>query len=274
MLFAVATVKAQEEVQLSDDQIIKVTEPVGFLHNQGLDYIYEQLRSSYGEVFPPTKPKEGRPKLYSILDGATLSFAKSTFNSDELDHSRFINGDMTGLIATHAEVPLADLFKVADPEHKLSGEFYEAVTALDGLMQDVDRNQMRCAYDELVKEKIGTLKSYDEKLAWGSAVSIAYHSLAYWEKNRDKWQNFFGSGSKTATARKPAKDIAKADVAGIVTGGISGCAYGAVGGTVTMPGIGTVAGCAGGAAVGAVAGGLGSSAKKAAEAFVDWLFGD
>lgn len=69
----------------------------------------------------------------------------------------------------------------------------------------------------------------------------------------------------------PGRDIAVADMAGIVTGAVGGCAYGAVGGSVILPVIRTIGGCAGVGAVGAVGGGLGNSAKKLVESFFTWL---
>ena len=46
----------------------------------------------------------------------------------------------------------------------------------------------------------------------------------------------------------------------------------AVGGTITLPIIGTIGGCAGIATLTAVGGGLGGSLKKAVEEFFEWLF--
>lgn len=90
--------------------------------------------------------------------------------------------------------------------------------------------------------------------------SAGYNSIIYWRDNYSKWQSFFGRA--TALLAKPGKDIGIADISGIVTGAIGGCAWGAAGGTIVLPGAGTVAGCAGVGAIAALGGGLGNSAKK------------
>ncbi|MFL5787941.1 MAG: hypothetical protein ACJ748_07805, partial [Flavisolibacter sp.] len=116
--------------------------------------------------------------------------------------------------------------------------------------------------------------------------------MLYWRDSISKWQNFFGNslgfnhrspafltislGLSTFFDNfyfraSPARDIAVADVSGIVTGAVAGCGYGALGGTVALPVVGTVAGCAGVGAVGAIGGGLGNSARKAVESFFNWL---
>ena len=77
--------------------------------------------------------------------------------------------------------------------------------------------------------------------------------------------------SVPANPNKTGNDIGKADVSGIIYGGVIGCGLGAFGGSIILPGIGTVTGCAGVGALGALTGGLGNSAKTAVDKFVDWL---
>jgi hypothetical protein len=67
-------------------------------------------------------------------------------------------------------------------------------------------------------------------------------------------------------------EVGKADVEGIVEGGVGGCMIGAMGGTIAMPGGLTVVGCAGVGTVGAVVSGTGSSVGKAVGELLDWLF--
>ena len=56
---------------------------------------------------------------------------------------------------------------------------------------------------------------------------------------------------------------------GAAAGAGAGCAWGAMGGSVMLPGIGTIAGCVGGALLGGTAGGLGAGAIGCGYSFYD-----
>jgi hypothetical protein len=134
----------------------------------------------------------------------------------------------------------------------------------------------------LITENIKTLDEDFEKMQFISSVSIAFNSTNYWKSNLRKWRyllnpNYVEMKLMSADANqktdpnKAGNDIGKADVSGIIYGAGSGCIYGAIGGTATLPGVGTITGCLGAGSVGALTGGLGNSAKTAVDKFIDWL---
>jgi hypothetical protein len=71
-----------------------------------------------------------------------------------------------------------------------------------------------------------------------------------------------------------AKQIAKSDLTGLVHGGLTGMTYGALGGTLTFPGVGTIVGGTGCGVAGALLGGVGKSLEKSIELFWDWAMGN
>jgi hypothetical protein len=160
---------------------------------------------------------------------------------------------------------------MAMENYRPSIQYYEATSSLGTLMTSDAACIDQDAFYKLGREKIGKLTDPFEKVLWAASVSIAYHSSQYWKENSGKWTQFFGSSTMAKT--NPGRDIAAADVSGIIWGGAAGATWGAIGGTVVFPGVGTVTGAAGVGAAGAVTGGIASSGKAAVNSLVNWLFG-
>jgi hypothetical protein len=82
-------------------------------------------------------------------------------------------------------------------------------------------------------------------------------------------QTISGTSGVTQAAKQPAKNtVGTEDAKGAVAGGVTGCLYGAAGGTIVLPGGGTAAGCVG---VGVVAGTATAIGASAAAIFAMFL---
>ena len=65
------------------------------------------------------------------------------------------------------------------------------------------------------------------------------------------------------------KDFSKTTWNGAVSGGVTGAIYGAGGGTMTLPGVGTLTGAGGGAAGGFIVGGIAGAVGYTAREFLN-----
>ena len=180
---------------------------------------------------------------------------------------------------------LVSQIKSLKQAESLSNSFFVLMKQLNIL---IDRDAPKTEFDNLMKNGISTLTDFDEKSKFVSCASIGYSSLQYWKQNVSKWQlllskdnSTFSSKTNTsfdviktpfnATENGVGTAIGKADITGIISGGVGGCFWGAVGGSTVLPVVGTLTGCAALGASGAITVGLGNSAKSAVESFVNWL---
>jgi len=267
LLLVSCTLFAQNETY-SDEEILSMMSPVGKVHNECLDEILSDLQATYGRTFTGEPSADKKKEVFQVIDKSVIVLVNRKMAPQGIDAGMFLKNTMNERLPEYVKYNLLGQLRMIDEEHKLSPAFYAAMARLGCLMESGADEE---AYKETGRTYIGSLQAPMEKIMWAAAVSMGYHSTAYWKENAPKWQAFFSGGQ---TARPgPARNIAEADVSGIVYGGLSGMAYGAVGGTVALPGIGTVAGAAGCGALGAVTCGLGGSAKTAVSSFVNWVFG-
>jgi hypothetical protein len=287
--------KVVQGQELTDEEIINTYAQIGKEHNSGLDFILEQLKKPYGPIFTDGKTESNRLKMIELINSAAKNFTGKELSVTDIDLNNFI----------HPEIDIRDILgkdivsalETFEEGKSLSPELLTAMKSLNELMDNDDKADKKDEYDKIIYENIGRLSLFKEKVYLVSCVNIGFSSLNYWNEKASVWEEFCGykAQAKIKTAfsnimpvaaaglvniswhflkENPAKTIAKADVTGVIVGGVSGCITGAVGGTVVLPGVGTVAGCAGVGAVGAITGGLTGSATAAVHKFIDWIFGN
>jgi len=264
---------AQKDIIYTDDELIQKLSTIGELHNKGLDYAFEKLHKKYGNTYSGGRTEKDRIEMKNFLEKTAIEFCNSSLSPNDICLDA-IKKSQNGLDYRLSTLDLVSQLKNEKVAANMSQQFYDLINSLDQLVNDDSRNKNKTEVDNLIKNGIGRLTNYSEKVSLVNSVNTAYSSVSYWSSNYDKWSAFFPKGSSEMQAREnPGKKIGKADIVGIITGGVGGCAYGAIGGTVVVPGVGTLAGCAALGAGGAITGGLGNSAKAAVESFIDWLVG-
>jgi|GEM_PF-2307860 hypothetical protein len=276
----------------NDKTIITQFSQIGQIHNDGLNEILESLKSKYGNKYIGGNSVEEHDNLFQLIDKSNQRFVESTIQPKNINIAELIenNKPFDNLIKANFGKDLStqmrfktNAISIAQKStiarsvtQELSENFYAAINELNKL---VDNDAEKSEYDKLLEAKIGGLQTDEEKMKFASAVSIAHSTMQYWKENYNEWKAFFQETKQTssstvaraAAAEDGGKKVGKADIAGIITGGVGGCAYGAIGGTVVVPGVGTLAGCAALGSAGAITGGLGNSAKAAVESLIDWL---
>lgn len=267
-----ASVSCQSAVsidELTNQQIIAIYSNVGVPHNEGLDYVFAGLQTQYGSVYHGGNSKAAHDSMYQNVDKNTIGFLTTKRSVSQSDANSCINNFKNSPVRSFG-TDLTVNITYSPYYGTLSAKFKTAIAQLNTLMHDENKCYTKANYDAIVNNNIALLPNNNEKMYLVSMCSVGYNSIIYWKDNYSKWQTFFGV--TTIQLVNPKKDIAIADVSGIITGAVGGCAWGAIGGTIALPGAGTVAGCAGVGAISALGGGLGNSAKKAVESFVSWLF--
>ena len=264
-----------EEKKYSDSELVIIFSSLGKFHNDGLDSIYTFLESKKALINSIPNNIEKRNLIYSLINQSLHKFINDHLhntetNIDDILNSLF-NGNTVNLygkdIVTQVTTSKRNIF--------FSPTYLALLNKVDSL---ININAKEYAYNILVTENLQSLDDNFEKMQFIASASIAFNSTNYWNANLRKWNYLLNNNyvektnmSVPANPNKTGNDIGKADVSGIIYGGVIGCGLGAFGGSIILPGIGTVTGCAGVGALGALTGGLGNSAKTAVDKFVDWL---
>jgi hypothetical protein len=261
----ISTKKTRGESRDSDSVVISHYWQIGSLHNQGIDKLLDNIKQTYGSQYNVYSTTNNNAVLASIPQ-MSISYVNDVLSPSNIDLN-FIRGS----INTSSNSLIG---ATQNTQWEYSINFKSCISILE---KTIDENESfsKAQFETLLNQNIGTLNSELEKIILVATYSTAYHSLSYWndQNHGGAWARYFSNNNDYVIPVGKAKDVGKADIAGILTGGAGGLAWGAAGGTVVLPGAGTIAGAAGCGAIGALGGGLGNSAKKAVEGFIDWLTG-
>jgi hypothetical protein len=257
----------------STADIVARAEQVGILHNQSVDYLYQQLYNNAsqlqaGRVSTSEKlnfitnvissEDPGNP-LQTILSGA----GNSTFRAG-LDVFRQNSGTFQSQRGSESlkEINNRSL-SLNSQELGFLNELYAIVDA-NSTNVNALREQLN-DYNNRVVSAFGADSKSAAILLSGSMT--ARYSAEYWIQNTAKWQqlgDILGAPETTTSNRS-------ACCGGIVSADVSGAVGGAVGGAV----VGAIAGGVGagpGAVAGAIGGGVGNSVTQAVTNLIHWLF--
>lgn len=257
------TKKTRNSLSSSDAVLISQYWQIGSLHNQGLNKLLANIKQIYGASYNINSSTNNKAIIASIPQ-MSISFATEVLSPSNIDLNfikQSINTSSNSLIGA-----------AQNAEWEYSTSFKNCITLLERTI-DENNTYTQVQFETLLKQNISTLSSEIEKVILVATYSTAYHSLLYWNNQNEggAWGKYFTNDNDYLMPIGKAKDAGKADIAGIITGGAGGIAWGAAGGTVVLPGAGTIAGAAGCGAIGALGGGLGNSAKRAVEDFISWL---
>ena len=261
----------------SDNEIIATFSKIGELHNEGLSYIFNELKNEYGSTYSGGNSEQDHDKLIEKINQLSVYYVNKCMSVKNIDLQEILKTTtFNNHIKDYYGKNLVEEMETIKPTLKLTPEFIASMNSLNNIM---NKAPSKAEYDKFMIDNIASITNIDEKIKFVACTSTAYHSLLYWSTELNNWQLFFNPQRKlykllsADASDSTGNKIGKADVAGIITGGISGCIYGGIGATAIMPVIGTISGCAAFGAIGALTGGLGNSARAVVDIFVDWLVG-
>lgn len=135
------------------------------------------------------------------------------------------------------------------PRIELSESANSILYLLDKYIDESDKIELEqfienC--DDLKATCISTLVKDNEKVAVGTAISVAKYSAQYWHKNFDTWNNYYSSmvcspkynysGKMSPTEKKVLQADTGGAISGAIGGGIGGGLVGIVAGAVLVGG--------------------------------------
>jgi hypothetical protein len=259
------------EVAMSDDEIIINYSKMGEFHYNGLNYIYEYLKSINNNKTRNLTASELDLTL-TQLNQKTYQYIQDSFLVTGLDYIPLYHYDTM----TKPNIPIDNILQ-SQLSFTSSNTLKAAFDEFTVLLLDTTKNDEYVKYDSMIEKYIPLLPTEVEKKAFVSAVSVGKNSVKYWDENYSKWEilinNLSGRGVYAGKAISgPGKDILYADAVGAGTGAVRGAIVGASGGTIILPGIGTVSGGAVCGLVGMLGGGIVGSASEAAHSLIKkWL---
>ncbi len=220
-------------------------EMVGELHNEGLDFILEEIKSQ------PTTKNGVREISRQFIDNAIEKFLNNNnintgYESVITRSASELNESVAELSDSTAKIYYAKIQKVF-----YSSEFSNSKDAIEHIEAIEEEIKLNCTGSDLSALLCG--------------ASVAKNTLIYWEKNTAKWvEAITGANTRVLTrAEWSWKEFGGQDVSGAVAGAVVGA------------GVGSLAGGAGavpGAIVGGLTGGVANSAEYAVKQIWDWFW--
>lgn len=281
---------------LTNQQIIDIYTNVGPTHNEGLGYVLNSLKSTYGSVY-----KGGNSAAaYNTMSQNIRIYIKNFLVAKHSVTQSIADTISSAFNSTYGKdfgTNLNTALTYSPYYSSMSSAFKTAISQLNNVVQDSTKAYAKANNDAIYNNNISLLSSNWEKMNLVSMCSTGYSSRTYWRDSGYKWAQFFSnttaiiadnhttaqtkyntdnkniiSNKDNTSSLKRSTEVAigNADIEGIVGGAVVGCYTTATVATVLLPGAGTITGCAGGAAVGAIIGGLGGSGVAALHAFVSW----
>lgn len=280
---------ANERATLSahDKELIVMFSKVGEIHNKGLDVLYAKLVEKTKNKTKTTNsvknmfvgPEYGDNQIpLGDINSMSFNYLQSISQIQGITNFvPFYNGD---LLPSDPAVSYAT--SLSDHAYQATGtvpsnELQYALAQLESLYKDDNTSQQSYLYDNLVTSMVPVLTTDNDKAIFIGAVSVAQHSTQYWSggTNLIQWNALAEAitGVPNTITLNSMKDVAYADIAGAVIGGVAGAKVGLVGGTVAIPGIGTAVGGAAGVLVGLIGGAITGSAAEGIHSAIKWLIG-
>lgn len=265
-----------------DKELVQIYDGVGEVHNQGLDFVYDKIKSKIDEA-KATDPSAKAEITPDEISKWSDEFVRTIYNPNdgEITDCTPLFLRLVGGIESNQDLSMPDaVTRVLQTD--LSPEVANALGELDKVLNEGSPFDTLWyfppahTFSDLLNRHLPNIKSMDEKAAFISAVSVAKNTTEYWAKNFRKWQELDGqispvSDNQTNYARGPGDDIADADVEGAYVGIMTGAYIGATGGTIVLPVVGTVAGTAACAVSVGVGTAVVASTARALTRFTRWL---
>ncbi len=269
--------KEESRVNLAEVPNYEVYQAIGVEHNNGLDYVFEQLKAVQEQEGKASFRTKASSSVFALAEQATKDFMAERFemNAEDLlntqEHiSAMFKHPLRSKSSSNEELNLYD----ADLKKELSDLQIKLLDDLNLVMSDSDGDLKSLqARIQAIEEEAVVKMEEEEYCIILVATSVAKNTLVYWYENLPKWEELLregGSFSEKANMVNGAKgvqdgedtqhnfswkQVGKTDVlGGVVGGGLGALFMGSASlGTLTIPGW----------AAGAIQGALGSSVSEA-----------
>lgn len=263
-----------------DKNLVNVVSYFADHHNEGLDFVYDQLRkrqdgmsavarTSYAPPFaPPMRfPMTGLAATIPMFSGL---YVRTTF-MNELDDKRIVDSFAVPLNLSfdHQAFFLSDYLTTVC-ERKFSPRLSAAIDSVHLLIENAIATSKDFIYfdiEALLINNISLLTNTLEKVILTAIARVGGSSYMYWKKsaNLNKWltlvQDAYSDSAIVLTANnETVKDIIFSDIVGAGIGAVKGAIKGAIAGSITVPGVGTISGAAGAGLLGMLSGTVSASA--------------
>lgn len=239
----------------NNDEMLSIPEKykvIGEKHNEGLDYIFEELSKNKIEI---VKTRSSNSDVFNLIKDASASFVLETSTYENLQkEDLFKIIDDSPVITKQTRSAVNSLGTFNDKQVRFIDKYMTIIEELDGDINVVIKKLMK-----LQNEVISSCTS-EEAAPLLAGISVGCYSLQYWNDNLYKWDALNPNGTKAlmkntrtksdVTEVKPTQDewdwfnstlisMGQSDGIGAVIGGGLGALAGGVG---AIPGA-IVGGC-------------------------------
>ena len=255
-----------ETKQIKSTEVEPDYELIGKLHNEGLDYFFEYLKEKKNETRLELMKQRNSLYVESIdvlralakkdisdfLYESMSAFLKQPHISKQLNNQNYVfsKEELTShipFIRTVDKKTGEQIVYVNQKMPLMSNEQKHLYAKLMSITnnQQLTKDDAIKEFEKLEKESKNTFRG-DEKIAILGALSVAKHSMQYWNQNITKWKTEFGSIDASVKTQpeyilmgggtgETSGDISSGDIINADAGGaLVGALYG--GGVGSLPG--------------------------------------
>lgn len=240
---------------------------IGEKHNEGLDYIFEELSKNKIEI---VKTRNCNSDVFDLIKDASASFVLGTSSYGDLQKEellKIVNNESMITKQTRSSVNSTGVF--SDKQMRFVDKYMAIIEEYDGDINVVINKLMR------LQDQIMSSCNNEEKMPLLTMISVGCYSLQYWNENLHKWDALNPNGTENlmmnARTRSDVIEVNATDEewewfkSTLISMGISDGIGAAIGG-----GLGALAGGVG-AIPGAISSGCNASAGAAVkELLIKW----
>jgi hypothetical protein len=113
---------AQETVY-TDEQLLQLLSPAGEVHNEGLDFLFEEMRNAYGDVYNKERTLANRMELFNLIDKSTVILVNRRMEVKGIETEKFLENDMNNQLGSYLALDLPGQVHVIDGNGKLSPQY-------------------------------------------------------------------------------------------------------------------------------------------------------
>ncbi len=255
--------------KLSDKQIKLICKELANQHDRAMYKCYVDLPAICN---PISNPVQMRTELFPKVYERSKFIVNNNLQSNSFEEVKLNNRELF-----HCEDGAFSLHLKGLARREYSPALY---SALDELQTNFDRTSESYAFAGIVEtflnNRLGLMRDIPEKMILAGSAYTLSNSFTYWESEIANWElkvgQLTGARSGMNIFKVKGKSIAVADLKGAVTGLVRGAMAGAVGGTMTIPGVGTVVGGAACALTGLIGGAIIGSALNVLDQLFSSIF--
>jgi hypothetical protein len=227
-------------------QFVKMAQEGAIVHNEGLNYIYEKLLETVIQN-----------DVMTVVEDLTIEFIEShPFFQSNINSAIILAKHGIEIIRQNRRDSDTKLWFEESEERLSNGQKTWLLLINDAIDQNEDIDQLIKTLDQ-IKENVLKEGNDEEIFTTVIAIETGKETLRYWYNHLNEWARFAPEMKRWSW-----KQMARADLKGVIDGAIGG----AIGGALA----GGLAGAASGALAGAAGYGVASSASNAIGQLTGW----